>query len=260
MFSVSIGVLVTMVFMVAGIVLTVIGYREMAKVRKAKVIADAVPSFISILLANMKTGMVLARAIEVTADNTHFEYVTPLLVGASAKIKKGQSVGEALNDVARELHNSLFDQVTSVISKVEETGGDITGILEKVSMYVEANVKASARRSSDLASYAMVTFISFAVLLFTLLLAVVLIFPKLGVASSVGSGSALGGISAFGISPAGLSLVTWAFFAVSVTYSIGNGLISGVFLNGSLKGGSFYGGLLTIGTAVLFFVLTGGKI
>jgi type II secretory pathway component PulF len=253
MFSLSQGLIATVVFTVAGAVMTVVGYRETVKVRKANVISAAVPSFISLLLGNMKTGMVLSKAIAIVAESTHFKYITPFLTAASERIKKGQSVGESLEMVAQELHNDLFDQVTSVISKVEETGGDITGILEKVSLYVEASVKATSRRSTDMASYAAVTFISFAVLLFTLLLAVVMIFPKLASASTVG-------VSAFGISAGGLNMITWAFFAVSVTYSVSNGLISGVFVNGSVRGGAFYAGLLTASTAILFFVLTGGKV
>lgn len=253
MLSLSPGLIATIIFAVAGVGMTVVGYREMLKVRKANIISAAVPSFISLLLGNMKTGMVLSRAVAIVAESTHSRYITPFLTAASERIKKGQSVGESLGMVAQELHNDLFDQVTSVISKVEETGGDITGILEKVGMYVEASVKATTRRTTDMASYATVTFISFAVLLFTLLLAVVMIFPKLTAASTVGA-------SAFGMSASGLNMITWAFFAVSVTYSVSNGLIAGVFVNGSVRGGAFYAGLLMMSTAILFFALTGGKV
>ncbi|MEM3192140.1 MAG: type II secretion system F family protein [Candidatus Parvarchaeota archaeon] len=259
MMRISLGLETTIAIAIISIALMLIGYRQMVEVKRINNISLLIPAFTSSLLEAMKTGLVLSEAIVLVADSTSFEYITPLLRVAASKIKKGMSVAEALGEMARKLRNPLFSHVVSVISKIEETGGDVTGILEKVEQYVEGNVKASYRRSTDMNSYAMVSFISFGVLMFTLMIAVMLIFPKLTIASTI----APGGLSIagnFGTSISGIHLVTWSFYIVSIIYAYGNGLISGIFLNGSVRAGLFYAGILAAVTALAFYVASGGLV
>ena len=231
--------------------------RKEIQVRKANSISKSVPRFVSSLMENMKTGQILSEAVIMVAKDSHSKHLAPLLTVAAERIKKGMPVSNALDIMAQQLNNSLFSHVASVISKVEESGGNVTEILEKMEQYVNGSVKASSRRISDMSSYAMVTFISFGVLLFTLLLAVGMIFPKLSIASSVTAISSSTS-APFGISAGGVHIITWAFFAISMIYAVGNGLISGIFTSGNVKAGSFYAGLLLIATAISFFIVSGG--
>lgn len=249
----SFAFMLTVSLSIAGVIMMAIGYKEILKVKRANAISKSVPGFISTLIETMKTGQVLSRAIIIVSTSTNIKYISPLLKIAAERIKKGMSVGKALDIMARDLGNDLFTHVASVVSKIEETGGDVTEILRKLSDFVEATVKASTRRSSDMASYATVLFISFGVMLFTLLLAVVMIFPKLMAASAIKA-------STFGISATALTLVTWSFFIVAEVYSATNGLNAGIFLSGNAKAGFFYGGILAAATAVVFYVFSGGVV
>lgn len=249
--SFSPGLIATIGSIAAGIILLFMGFKAMMQVKRVNSISKSVPSFVSSLMGQMRTGLVLSEAVILIAKDTYFKHLSPLLKVAAERIKKGMPVSTALDIMARQLDNSLFFHVASVISKVEESGGNVTGILEKMEQYVNGSVKASSKRATDMSSYAMVTFISFGVLLFTLLLAVGMIFPRLSAASSIK-------VASFGVSLGGIQIITWAFFAVSITYAIGNGLISGVFTSGSVKAGSFYAGFLLILTAISFFVVSGG--
>lgn len=258
--SMGIGLYTTIASVVVGAILSYIGYVELKDVKRINSISKTVPKFVSMVVETMKTGMVLSRAIIMISENNSFKYLSPLLKTAAERVKKGMSVSDALTIMAKELDNPLFSHVTSVISKVEESGGNVTGILEKMEAYAQGTVKATTKRAADMGAYTMVMFISFGVMVFTLLLAVATIFPRLAAMSGVGSGlSGIGGLS-MGISASGINLVVWAFFAVGMIYSVANGSISGIFTGGSIKAGLLYVGLLMTLTAIAFFVASGGAV
>lgn len=252
------GQLVLVITLGGCVGMMVFGYLGLLGVRKRNAISKAVPQFISQLVESLKTGMILSRALILIAETNESKEFGSALKSAASKIKKGMPVSRALDGMAVKLDNSLFTQVSSVISNVEETGGNVTTILGKLQDFMTTNIRMSTTRLTAMATYAMVVFINSVVLTIVLLLGVHSVFPPL--TNGGGVGALTGGNLSFGMSQSEAFILSLAFFITAFAYAAGNGIIAGVFTHASPKAGLLYGGVLAAVTTILFFMFSGGMI
>jgi flagellar protein FlaJ len=221
-------ILVTLVFLVYPI------FMEFAYQRWKRRIDDAVPAMLSDITANVKTGMNLDRALEMSADRDY----GPLSVEV-AKLKTQMQLGmpfeEAVSRLINRVKTAMVTRTFGLLVQANRAGGRIENLLDVIQSDANELFLLEKERRSAIRPYVVVIYIAWAVFLAVSVLLVDTFFKAV-----IGSATASSGPgSSFFQGLQGLSIATMKdlFLQMSLIESIFGGFGAGKLGEGSFVAG-----------------------
>ncbi|MDG6991411.1 MAG: type II secretion system F family protein, partial [Nitrososphaerota archaeon] len=174
-------------------------------------IDDALPSFLSDVTSNAKTGFSLTRSLEMTADNDYGP-LTAELKRMKAQLSWGLPFEDVVRSELRRLDSRIARRTFGVLLEANRSGGKVEDMLEAIQRHTMELHQIEKEVRNNLRPFTLTTYI--AVFIF-LGIAVVLIDTFF--AGLIGANStATGGVVAFqGLSGITLSSIKSAFFQIA---------------------------------------------
>ncbi len=152
--------------------------RKSRKVRASKVKADEIVVFTRQLTTLIESGIPLVQALEILYDQVKTPYFKQVIFSIFNDIKEGTSFNGALSKYPR-----VFSEFYINMVRAGETSGQLPGILERISSYIEDALSLQRKIRSSLAYPAIVVVMAIGITAF-LILKVIPTFK--GIFSSLG--------------------------------------------------------------------------
>ena len=211
-------------------------------------IDDALPSFLSDVTSNAKTGFSLTRSLEMTADNDYGP-LTAELKRMKAQLSWGLPFEDVVRSELRRLDSRIARRTFGVLLEANRSGGKVEDMLEAIQRHTMELHQIEKEVRNNLRPFTMTTYI--AVFIF-LGIAVVLIDTFF--AGLIGANStAPGGVVAFqGLSGITLSSIKSAFFQIALVEAVIGGLGAGKLGEASFAAGIKHIVILVVATVLAF--------
>ena len=214
------------------------------------------------LVETVKAGTPISRSI-IQIRNKDFGSLTPHVRKLANQIAIGLSVKQAFKVFASDINNKVISRSIELITEAEESGGEISLILENTAKSVSEveDIKKERRASTyNLVVQGYVIFIIFLIIMLVVQLQFIPLMLK--TISEAGVGSAgVGGIGGFGSSQASTETLTSSlgtlFIALILIQGFFAGLVIGKLSEGSVKSGIKHSVIIT---AIAYLLTFGAKI
>jgi len=241
----SMVILVTLVFLVYP------NFMEFSQQRWMRRIDDAIPSMLSDITANVKTGINLDRALEMAADR-NYGPLSDEVAKLKTQMQLGMPFNEAVSRLVKRVNTSMTTRSFGLLVQANRAGGSIEDLLDVIQADANELFSLEKERRSAIRPYIVVIYIAWAVFLAVAVLLVDTFFKQVvnGAAAS-GSSSFFGGLQ-------GLSLaqVKDLFLQMSLIESIFGGFGAGKLGEGSFVAGFKHVLIMAAITVVIFVVGT----
>ncbi len=223
---------------------------------RQKLMEDQFLEFNRNLVASINSGIPIPRAI-LNVSNADYGPLSSYVKKLAYQIEWGIPINEALKIFAGDTQNKIIARSISIIIEAEESGGDISSVLESVSESVQVIKKMKAERKSTAFSQIVQGYIVFFIFISIMLILQVKLFTQI---SQLGQQFRTAGFSVGGLlsgSGEGMELDT-PFFLLVIIQGIFTGLMIGKFSEGSLKNGLFHSLIITIISILIITTVKGG--
>jgi len=228
------------------------GTYEYLRVRRVRKIDDRFPDFVRDLAESRRAGMTFTKAI-MYASKGNYGVLTTEIKKISQQISWGSSVEEALSAFASRVHTKLIRRTISLIIEASRSGGNVADVLDAASRDAREIRLLERERRSSMMSYVAVIYVGMGVFLLIIAVLGSTFIPAMTGKSSAGfQTGALGG--AGGINKDNIMPV---FFTTTFFQSIGMGLVTGVFEEGSVVSGVKHVFIMGVITWVVFKLVIG---
>lgn len=223
---------------------------------RQKQIEDQFLEFNRNLVASINSGIPIPRAI-LNVSNADYGPLTPYIKKLAYQIEWGIPINEALKTFAGDTYNKVIARSISIIIEAEESGGDISSVLESVSESVQVIKKMKAERKSTAFSQIVQGYIVFFIFISIMLILQTKLFSQI---SSLGQQFRTAGFSVGGLmSGTGETVeLDTPFFLLVVVQGIFTGLMIGKFSEGNLKNGLMHSLIITIISILIITTVKGG--
>ena len=208
------------------------------------------------LVASINSGIPIPRAI-LNVGLSEYKSLTPYIRKLSYQIEWGIPINEALKIFARDTGNKIISRSISIIIEAEESGGDISSVLESVSESVQIIKKMRAERKSTAFSQIIQGYIVFFIFISIMLVLQTKLFSQI---SALGQQFRTAGFSVGGLvagTGESISLDT-PFFLLVIVQGFFTGLMIGKFSEGSLKSGLFHSLVIVVLSVLIITTVKGG--
>jgi tight adherence protein B len=105
--------------------------------RRSKAFAEGLPETLGLLAGSLRGGTSLLQAIQTVADEAD-EPTASEFQRILTESRLGRDVGVSFRDVAKRMDSPDFEWVVTAIEIHREVGGDLAGILDRVSATIRA--------------------------------------------------------------------------------------------------------------------------
>jgi archaeal flagellar protein FlaJ len=131
------------------------------------------------------------------------------------------------------------NRTVSIIIKANEAGGNVADVLSMVARDTRDVQITTQERQITMLTYLTVIYISFYVFLVTIYIMAAVFLPQMITAGSgiSSSGSSLGGTTALSLNFTAIPELFLAFMVAVIVHAIGDGIMSGVIINGRMSEG-----------------------
>lgn len=168
----------------------------------------------------------------------------------------------ALIGLANRLRVPVLTRTVKLITKANESSGDIEDVLEVAARDVSKRHLLKKERQQQMMMYTVVVLISFTVYLFVIVLLDVTFlsrFAEMSAASGGGGGGGSGGgggQGALNFSGLPIEQIRMAFFHSAVIQSLGSGLLAGQLGSNEVKNGMKFSIALLILSTIVFYAIS----
>jgi len=217
--------------------------------------------FIRSLVGTVKSGIPVPNAILHVADEDYGE-LSPYVKKLANQIEWGVPIHQALINFSDDTANSVIKRSVSIVIEADKSGGDISDILESVSMSVFNIKRLKEERKSSTHSQIVQGYIVFFIFIAIMLVMQVWLGPQL---KSIGGSDVnfgdTGFLPGFGGNAANEKPVDLdrVFFSLVVVQGFFTGIMIGKFSEGNIKQGLLHA-LILITSATLIITLVKGGI
>ncbi|MFC1697123.1 type II secretion system F family protein [Nanoarchaeota archaeon] len=225
--------------------------------QKITVLEDKFPSFVRDLVATIKTGIPLPKAIMGLSVNDYGE-LTPYIKKLGNQMEWDISAKSALKTFAQDTESKVIMRAIETVIEAEKYGGNIEEVLTSITSSLTSINKIRNDRQASIQGTIIQNYIIFFVFLIIMVVIRVMIIPYLSQAESTSVSPEVAGLVQTGLSSLALNvkIILWpigTFFASFAQWLTSlNGLflmmavIQGLFtglVGGKLAEGSFRAGL-----------------
>ena len=227
------------------------GIYEYIRLRRVRKIDERFPDFVRDLAEGRRAGMTFTKAI-MYASKGNYGVLTSEIKKISQQISWGSSVEDALSAFAKRVHTKLIKRTVSLIIEASRSGGSVTDVLDAASKDARELRLLEAERRGSMMSYVAVIYVGMGVFLLIIAILCSSLIPAMTGEGSAGLSSAMGGAAV--IKKADIIPV---FFYANLSQSIGMGLVTGVFEEGTVISGVKHVFIMLLTTWLVFKLLIG---
>jgi len=214
------------------------GFVSSAQYRRINRIESRLPDFLRDVAEAGRFGMTLPDAI-IVASKGRYDLLTGEIKKMASQLEWGVPVATALRLFKERVNTPLVNRTVSIIIKANEAGGNVADVLSMVARDTRDVQITTQERQIAMLTYLTVIYISFYVFLVTIYIMAAVFLPQMITAgqSIANSGTSLGGTSAVSLNFTAIPELFLAFMVAVIVHAIGDGIMSGVIINGRLSEG-----------------------
>ena len=212
--------------------------------RWRRAIEDKIPDLLEDIGEGQLAGMTFIRALEGSA-NKNFGPLSMELRRVLNKIRVGGTVEEGFQLLSDRVESKLVRMAATIIIETNRSGGDIERIVRSMAGYFWDVKAMTAERRGTMRVYVFITYISFAILLATLIVILNQLLYPLVVAGS----------TPLFTTQAPFSTYRLVLFHMTVILGFFSGLVAGKMGEGTIKGGLKHVILMILISVVVFAFL-----
>ncbi|MFB6282764.1 MAG: type II secretion system F family protein [Halobacteria archaeon] len=225
------------------------------KHRREKKILKELPQILRKLESANDTGMTLNQSIGLISENSTGE-LSKELGHVYNQLQWNTDINLALREMSNRLKISRVSRVIKVVTKANESSGNLHGVLEVAARDVESEYKLDKERFQNMIIYTVIILISFLVFLFVIVILDKQFLSKMAEVGGSGGGSASkdspSGIN-FGDVP--IDTYRMVFFHAAIIQGFGSGLVAGQMGEDDLLSGLKYGIVMMMLALIIFAFL-----
>lgn len=214
-----------------------------AENRRQKEIEVKFVEFARTLVESVKSGVSIPRSI-MNIGRKDFGALTPYLQKLAHQIEWGIPTRKALITFSADTNNRVIKRSVSILVEAEQSGGDISDVLESVVESVISIKKMREERKASIYSQVVQGYIVYFIFIIIMLVLQLWLFPKLGNLSI--SGAATG---EFNLNP--------TFFSLIMIQGLFAGVMIGKFSEGTIKQGLLHSLILMTLAALIMTTVRG---
>lgn len=228
--------------------------------RRNKRMMSRLPEALKQLASANSIGLTLTEALTTVSRNTSGR-LGGELEKVSNDIQWNYNVNAALISFANRLRVPVLTRTVKLITKANESSGDIEDVLEVAATDVMKRHRLDKERKQQMMMYTVVVLISFTVYLFVIVLLDVTFlarFAEIGGTGGGGSGGGGGGGGALNFSGLPIGQIRLGFFHSTIVQSLGSGLLAGQLGSNNVKNGMKFSVILMIISTIIFYAVVSG--
>ena len=215
------------------------GFMASAHYRRINRIESRLPDFLRDVAEAGRFGMTLPDAI-IVASKGRYDLLTGEIKKMASQLEWGVPVATALRLFKERVNTPLVNRTVSIIIKANEAGGNVADVLSMVARDTRDVQITNQERQITMLTYLTVIYISFYVFLVTIYIMAAVFLPQMitagsGIASSTGTSA--GGATALSLNFSAIPELFLAFLVAVIVHAIGDGIMSGVIINGRISEG-----------------------
>ena len=216
-------------------------------------IDDALPTFLSDVTGNAKTGFSLTRSLEMAADND-YGALTKELKRMRAQLSWGIPFEDVIRSELRRLDSRIARRTFGVLLEANRAGGKVEEMLEAIQHHTMELHQIEKEVRNNLRPFTMTTYI--AVFIF-LGIAIILIDTFFAGLISANKAAAGGEIAFQGLSGINLGEIKSAFLQIALVEAVIGGLGAGKLGEASFAAGIKHIVILVVATVLAFQLFVG---
>lgn len=246
-------------------------FHEINSRREAKIIRE-LPDTLKKLSSANETGMTLEESMLLVSE-TSSGVLSKELKKVHNEIQWGSSLNEALISFANRMKIPRLSRTIKLLTKANESSGDIQGVLQVAARDVESAYKLDRERFQNMIIYTVIIIISFLVFLFVIIILDSRFLSEMaaqagdGGGGSGGSGAGAGAGGGGGGAPAGggggamdlssipIEKYRMVFFHAGVIQAFCSGLVAGQMGEDDVLSGLKYGVVMTFIAVMVFLFI-----
>lgn len=241
-FGTSVDFILFAVFISTG----TFGIYEFMRVKRVRKIDERFPDFVRDLAESRRAGMTFTKAIMYSSKG-NYGVLTTEIQKIARQISWGSSVDNALAAFSKRVNTKLIRRTISLINEASKSGGNVADVLDAASRDARELKLLDSERRAGMMSYVAVVYVGVGVFLLIIFILCNNLLPAMLGSGSQGVGSAMGSGVVFTKED-----VVGVFFAAALFQSVGMGIVTGVFEEGSVISGVKHVFILLITTWVMF--------
>jgi archaeal flagellar protein FlaJ len=215
------------------------GFLASAHYRRINRIESRLPDFLRDVAEAGRFGMTLPDAI-VVASKGRYDLLTGEIKKMASQLEWGVPVATALSLFKERVNTPLVNRTVSIVIKANEAGGNVADVLSMVARDTRDVQITTQERQITMLTYLTVIYISFYVFLVTIYIMAAVFLPQMitagnGIAQS--AGTSVGGTTALSLNFSAIPELFLAFLVAVIVHAVGDGIMSGVIINGRLSEG-----------------------
>ena len=214
-----------------------------AENRRQKEIELKFVEFARTLVESVKSGVSIPRSI-INIAQKDFGALTPYLQKLSHQIEWGIPTRKALMTFSTDTNNKVIKRSVSILVEAEQSGGDISDVLESVVESVINIKKMREERKASVYSQIIQGYIVYFIFIIIMLILQLWLFPKLG------------NLSVSGSTPGDFNLGQ-TFFGLIMIQGLFAGIMIGKFSEGTIKTGLLHSLILMTLAALIMTTVKG---
>lgn len=226
--------------------------------RRNKRMMGRLPEALKQLASANSIGLTLTEALTTVSRNTSGQ-LGGELEKVSNDIQWNYNVNSALIAFANRLRVPVLTRTVKLITKANESSGDIEDVLEVAATDVMKRYRLDRERKQQMMMYTVVVLISFTVYLFVIVMLDVTFLARFAEIGGTGGGSSGGGGGgALNFSGLPIGQIRLGFFHSTIVQSLGSGLLAGQLGSNSPKNGMKFSVILIIVSTLVFYGVVSG--
>lgn len=239
----SLAVIVTLLFFAISMPVAVYFYFKQKRIENYE---EQFPNFLRDIAEFKRSGMPLNRAIQSTTKNDYGK-LTQEVKRIALELSWGIPFQKSLEKFAKRTGSHIINRAVSIIIEAQESGGEVTSVLETVASDLRKLKEIEKERKSKLSVYTITIYAIYLLLLFIIIMLMFSFVPQ--VPKIQASGKFLGGSTGGGITEYEFRTL---LFHVSLIEAFFAGLISGDMGEGRITAGIKHSIVLVLITVLAF--------
>ncbi|MDG7010825.1 MAG: type II secretion system F family protein [Nitrososphaerota archaeon] len=211
-------------------------------------IDDALPTFLSDVTSNAKTGFSLTRSLEMAADND-YGALSKELKRMRAQLSWGIPFEDVIRSELKRLDSRIARRTFGVLLEANRAGGRVEDMLEAIQRHTMELHQIEKEVRNNLRPFTMTTYIAVFIFLGISIVLVDTFFAGLINANSSAAG---GGIAFQGLSGISLASIKSAFLQIALVEAVIGGLGAGKLGEASFAAGIKHIVILVVATVLAF--------
>ncbi|MDG6968224.1 MAG: type II secretion system F family protein [Nitrososphaerota archaeon] len=216
-------------------------------------IDDALPTFLSDVTSNAKSGFSLTRSLEMAADNDYGP-LTKELVRMRTQLSWGIPFEDVIRLEMRRLDSRVAKRTFGIVLEADRSGGKVEQMLEAIQRHTMELHQIEKEVRNSLRPFTLTTYIAVFIFLGIAIVMIDTFFAGLISTQSSAAGAAVAFAGLQGIS---LSSIKSAFFQIALVEAVIGGLGAGKLGEASFAAGIKHIVILVIATVLAFQLFVG---